>query len=209
MVTPQGIVLVIFGIFICFMGYSMFKSMMPIWGFILGGLVAINFGAPLTQGIQGNPMVIQILTFIAGGVVGALISLPLYYVSVFLTGAVMGGLMGIILGAYIDMSGGTVSVRAIEAISSMSFPPPVNTALQLLLLIVLGIITGGVAIAFQKFMISASTAFLGSAVLIAGLNTSALDILRTNPSKGIWMLVVWIVVGLVGLFVQYRMRDET
>ena len=206
---PQGIVLVIFGIFICFMGYSMFKSMMPVWGFILGGLVALNFGSAITQGIQGNPMVIQVGTFIAGGILGALISLPLYYVSVFLSGAVMGALMGIVIGAYIDMSGGTVSIRAIEALSSMSFPPPVTTTLQLLLLIVLGIVTGGVAIAFQKFMISASTAFLGSAVMVSGMNASALDILRTNPSKGIWMLVVWIVVGLIGLFVQYRMRDET
>jgi hypothetical protein len=207
--TPQGMILVGFGLFICFMGYSMFRSMLPVWGFILGGLVALTYGGGLTQGIQASPLMIQIGTFVVGGLIGALISAPLYYVSVFLTGASMGALIGIVLGAYISLSGGVVSVKALEALSSMSFPPAVDTTLQLVMAIILGIATGGFAIAFQKFMISASTALIGSAVLVAGLTNSAMDVLRSNPSRGIWLLVAWFLIGMAGLFVQYRMRDET
>ena len=43
MLTPLGIVLVVFGILVCFAGYNIFQSMLPLWGFILGGFVCILF----------------------------------------------------------------------------------------------------------------------------------------------------------------------
>ena len=207
-VTPQGIVLIIFGLLICFSGYSLFKSMLPLWGFILGGLVAISI-APTLMRNSDPSLVFEIVAFIIGGVVGALIASPLYFVSVFLTGAAMGGLLGIVLGAYLEISSGTLSVKALSALASMQFPPPVQSTLQWILMVVLGLITGGFAIAFQKFMITASTAFIGSAAAVAGGNTAVLEIMRENPSRAVWILLIWLIVALLGLFVQYRMRDET
>lgn len=209
MFAAQGMILVVFGIFICFMGYSMFRSMLSLWGFILGGFVAINFGGGLTSQIDANPLIIQIGTFAVGGIIGALIASPMYYVSVFLTGAVMGALVGIVLGAYIQLSGGTVSFAALGQLSNMTFPPAVTTGLQFLLLAIFGIVTGGFAIAFQEFMISASTSLIGSAILVAGLRTTVLQGMQNSPERGIYLVVIWFVVGMLGLFVQYRMRDQT
>jgi hypothetical protein len=209
MFGAQGMILVVFGIFVCFMGYSMFRSMLPLWGFILGGLVALNFGGGLVSQIHANPLLVQIGTFVVGGIIGALVSAPLYYVSVFLTGAAMGALVGIVFGAYLQMSGGTVSFAALGQLSNMAFPPAVTTGLQFLLLAIFGIITGGFAIAFQEFMISASTALIGAAVLVAGLDTTVLQTMQRSPERGIYLVVIWFVVGMLGLFIQYRMRDQT
>jgi hypothetical protein len=207
-VTPQGIILIIFGFLICFSGYSMFKSMLPLWGFILGGLVAINF-APAILGRENPTLIFLVIAFALGGVVGALIASPLYYVAVFVTGAAMGGLLGIVAGSYLEMSGGVLSVKAMASLAAMQFPPPVTSTLQLVLLIAFGIITGGFAIAFQKFMITASTAFIGAAAIVAGANKAALEILQGSSSRGLWIMLIWLILAMVGLFVQYRMRDET
>lgn len=209
MFGAQGMILVVFGIFVCFMGYSMFKSMLPLWGFVLGGLVAINFGGSLTSQFAMDPLIVQIGTFVVGGVIGALIASPLYYVAVFLTGAALGGLVGLVVGAYIQISGGTISFAALGQLANMSFPPALNTGTQFLLLIVLGIVTGGFAIAFQEFMITASTSLIGSAVLVAGLDTTVLRGMQNSPERGVYMVVIWFAVGMLGLFIQYRMRDQT
>lgn len=207
-VTPQGIILIIFGILICLSGYSMFKSMLPLWGFILGGLVALNF-AGVILGRENPTLVFQVITFVVGGVIGALIASPLYYVAVFVTGAAMGGLLGIVIGAYLEVSGGVLSFKALTTLAAMQFPPAVQSTLQLVLLIIFGIITGGLAIAFQKFMIIASTAFIGSATIASGGNSAVLEILRGSPTRGMWILLIWLILGMIGLFVQYRMQDET
>ena len=208
-IAPQGIILLIFGLFICFAGYSMFRSMLPLWGFMLGGLIAITFGMGLAKSMPFDLFVAQIILFILGGIIGALVSAPLYYVAVFATGAALGGLIGIVFGAYLEISGGSVSVVALTTLSGMSFPPPVASTLQFGFMVIFAVITGGLAIGFQKFMITASTAFVGAAAFVAGLNSSAFTLLRDNPSKGIWVVMVWFVMSLLGLFIQYRMRDET
>jgi hypothetical protein len=207
--APQGIILILFGIFICFAGYGLFRSMLPLWGFILGGLITITVGGGLAALIPVDPFVAQIGLFILGGIVGALISAPLYYVAVFATGAALGGLMGIVFGAYLEISGGAVSVKALSTLSALAFPPPVNSSLQFVFMVLFALITGGFAISFQKFMITASTAFIGAAAFVSGLNNSAFALMRDNPSKGIWIVAVWFLMSLLGLFIQYRMRDET
>jgi hypothetical protein len=209
MFGAQGMILVVFGVFICFMGYSMFRSMLPLWGFILGGLTALNFSGGLTAQIHFNPLVVEIGTFVVGGIIGALVAAPLYYVSVFLTGAAMGALAGVILGAYIQLSGGMVSMVALTQLSQMTFPPQVTSGVQFLLLSVLGVTTGVLAINFQEFMITASTSLIGSAVMVAGLDTTLLASMQSSPERGIYLLLIWFVVGLLGMFVQYRMRDQT
>lgn len=209
MFGAQGMILVVFGIFLCFMGYSLFRSMMPLWGFALGGLVALNFGGGLTSQIHANPWVVQIGTFVVGGILGALIAAPLYYLTVFLTGAAMGALAGVIFGAYIQLSGGTVSMASLTQLSEMSFPPAVTTGVQVLLLTVLGVIAGGLAISFQEFMITASTSMIGSAVLVAGLDTTLLRNLQSGPEHGVYLVIIWFLVGMLGMFVQFRMRDQS
>lgn len=208
-VTPQGAALVFFGIIICFMGYSLFRSMLPLWGFILFGILGLT-GLPLVVQLQGTQLLIgQIVAFLVAGTIGALIATPLYYVVVFMTGALLGGLVGMVLGAYLSISGGTVSFRALTRLAEMSFPPTVDTPTQFVIMVILGLITGVFAISFQKFMISASTAFLGSAGVVSGLNATLLGAFARVENRSILIGITWLILGMIGLFVQYRMRDET
>jgi hypothetical protein len=208
-VTPQGAALVFFGIIICFMGYSLFRSMLPLWGFILFGILAIT-GLPFVVHLSGSQLLIaQIVTFLVAGLIGALIATPLYYVIVFLTGALLGGLVGMVLGAYLNISGGVISFRALTKLAEMNFPPPVDTPTQWLIMVILGLVTGIFAINFQKFMISASTAFLGSAGVVSGMNTILLGAFRSVENRSILIGITWLILGMIGMFVQYRMRDET
>lgn len=208
MVTPFGIVLVVFGIFVCFMGYSIFRSMLPLWGFILGGAIVYLVIVQFIKVPAQQQLIVQIVGFIVGGVIGALISGPLYYVVVFLSGAAGGALLGAILGAYMDFSTGTISMRALTELANMPFPPQVNTPLQLIMMVVLGLIIGGFSISFQKFMISASTAFLGAAAVVSGFSGTILTAMRTNPSRGLWIVFAWGLLAFIGLFIQFRLRDE-
>jgi hypothetical protein len=209
MITPLGMVLVVFGILVCFAGYNIFQSMLPLWGFILGGFVCILLLPMVIKIPPSQETIFQVVSFVVVGVIGALLARPLYYVTVFLSGAAAGALIGLVFGAYLSISSGQVSISALTELSSMSFPPKVETTLQVVLMVVLGLIVGGFSISFQTFMISASTAFLGSAAVVSGLTGTILDIFRTRPIQGFTIFVVWLALGMIGMFVQFRMRDET
>lgn len=205
----QGATLVFFGIIICFMGYSLFRSMLPLWGFIIIGIVALTL-LPMFVDLKGSQLLIaQIITFFVAGVIGALIATPLYYVIVFVTGATLGALVGTIVGAYIDLSGGAVSFKALTALAQLTFPPAVDTPGKFMIVALLALITGVFAIGFQKFMITASTAFLGATAVVSGMNTTLLRMFGGVENRSVLVGLVWVMIGLIGLFVQYRMRDET
>jgi hypothetical protein len=202
-------VLVIFGILVCFAGYSIFQSMLPLWGFILGGFICIIVVPMVMKIPPSQEAIYQVVSFAAGGLIGALIAKPLYYVTVFISGAAAGALVGIVLGAYLSISGGQVSVHALNELASMSFPPRIDTPIQVVLMVVLGLIVGGFSISFQKFMISSSTALLGAAAVVSGLTGAILDVFRTSPTRGFTIFVAWLALGMIGMFIQFRMRDET
>lgn len=205
----QGATLVFFGIIICFMGYSLFKSMLPLWGFIIIGIVALTL-LPMFVDLKGSQLLIaQIITFFVAGVIGALIAAPLYYVIVFVTGATLGALVGTIVGAYLDLSGGAVSFKALTALAQLTFPPAVDTPGKFMIVAILALITGVFAIGFQKFMITASTAFLGATAVVSGMNTTLIRMFSGVENRSVLVGLVWLMIGLIGLFIQYRMRDET
>jgi len=208
-ITPLGIVLVIFGIMVCFAGYSIFQSMLPLWGFILGGFIFIIFAPMLIPFPPAQETIYQVVAFGVGGLIGALLARPLYYATIFLSGAAAGALIGMVVGAYLSVSAGQVSVRALTELAAMSFPPRIDTPLQVVLMIAFGLIVGGFSISFQKFMISASTALLGAAAVVSGLTGAILDVFRSSPTRGFTYFVVWLALGMIGLFIQFRMRDET
>lgn len=207
MLSGQDIVMIVFGIAFCFMGYSMFREMMPLWGFLLGGWIAYTLLPAVVHGPQAHELLFQVIAFGVGGVIGAIISFPLYLGIVFLTGAALGMLMGILVGAFID-TGGFTSFRQITAFTAMSFPPLPQTGMQYFLMVVFGLVLGGIAIPFQKFMVCASSAFLGSAAMITGLGGPISLVSSSDMGRGAVMMVGWLILGLVGLFVQFRMLGE-
>lgn len=208
MLSPQSIVMVLVGGTACFMGYSLFKGMLPLWGFILGGWIAMTMAPSFIQVPQSQITLLVIGSFVVGGIIGALIAGPLYYVIVFLSGAALGALLGIVAGALLEM-GGITSFQDIRVLSNMNFtfPPQVNSVTQLVLIIILGGILGFLALNFQKFMVTASSAFLGAAGLVGGLS-----VLITNSFPGIGasalMMTAWLLLGMIGIFVQYRVLGD-
>lgn len=203
----QDIVMVVLGIAACFAGYSMFRTMLPLWGFLLGGWIAYTL-APTFAGAQfADTLLFRIGSFVIGGLIGAIISIPLYFVIIFLTGAALGMLMGIIVGAIIDV-GGIATASQVNTLASMSFPPMPQTALQFLLMVVFGLILGGIAISFQKFMIIASSSFIGAAAIISGLTGTIALTSSTAVGRNAVMMIGWILVAFVGIFIQFRMMGE-
>ena len=85
MVTPQGVMMVLVGAIACFMGYSMFRSMLPLWGFILGGFILMTIVPNFINVPASQSLFLIIGSFVIGGLIGALISTPLYYVIIFLS----------------------------------------------------------------------------------------------------------------------------
>jgi len=80
---PAAIVLVLGGIVACFFGYRLFRIVLAIAGFILGGFLASSiFGMSDT-----GPMLIA---FLVGGLIGSAILFLAYYAGVALIGAGLG-----------------------------------------------------------------------------------------------------------------------
>lgn len=204
--SGQDLVLVVLGILLCFAGYSLFRSMLPLWGFLIGGWIVYTL-LPVFFPLQAGQMLYQIIAFAAGGVIGAIISMPLYYVIIFLSGGALGMLFGILVGALIEV-GGISSVPQLTTFTTMSFPPMPQTALQFILMMVFGLIMGGLAIGFQKFMICASSGFLGAAAIMSGLTGTVLLATTTDMSRSAVMLTGWLILGMLGVLLQFRMMGE-
>lgn len=206
MVTVQQAVLIVGGIIATFTGYSVFRNMMPLWSFILfGWITSILLPTLLGPALAAN-LPVEIAAVIIGGALGALLSRPLYFVIVFLGGAALGMLLGVLTGAVINI-GGFSSIAAIRALAAMSFPPMPQTNLQYILMVFFALIMGALAVAFQKFMITASSAFVGAAALVSGLVGPITQLSTTDAGRGAIIMVGWLILGIVGLFLQLHMQD--
>lgn len=207
MLTVQDIFMIILGILACFAGYSMFREMLPMWGFVLGGWIAYTFLPTIVGPNRADDLIVQIAGVGIGALVGAAIAVPAYYVIVFLSGAALGMLVGVMLGALIDI-GGITSIRQLSTFSVMVFPPTPQSATQFLLMGVGGIGMGVMAINFQKFMVCASSAFLGAAAVVTGLGATITALSATEMGGSAFMVSTWLLLGMIGLFVQFRMLGE-
>lgn len=207
MENPQQLAQLVFGVLIAFAGYSMFRSMLPLWGFILGGWLAYTFSLGSLVSIAAFPGAAQWAAIVVCGAAGALLARPLYYLTVFLTGAVLGGVVGVMIGAVMNV-GGLTSLRQIQALIDLAFPPIPQTGSQYLLMIILGILAGGLAIMFQRFMLIASTAFLGAALFITGFGPVLSSWAVTAAGRAVVMVVGWIVLGILSMFVQSHLTEN-
>jgi len=184
---PAAVVLVLGGTVACFAGYRLFRVVLAIYGFILGAM--------LTSSVMGiSNQIGMIVAAIAGGVVGALLFAFAYYVCIGLLGAGMGALLLHVVWDY---------ARQTE---------PTTVA------VIIASVAGAViAMALQRYVIIVSTSFSGAwtmivgALAIAGSRTAERAAASGNvwilypftPAPGQrWVVVAWIVLGLMGLAVQ-------
>ena len=173
----------------CFFGYRIFKFILGIVGFTLGGFLAGGVGYSAS-----NEPLVAVLAGLLGGILGVVLLMGLYFVGIFL----FGGLLGVFVGATFFAAAG-------------SQPEPV-------VLVILALIGGGLALVFQKFMIILSTAFNGAWNVVAGiacLATGTTDpanlekLFRPDGSQRFVTILSWIVLGTVGAIYQYRSARET
>ena len=167
-------------------GYRLFRLVLTLNGFI--------FGAWVTTAMLGaGDRTMLILAALGGGAVGALIMFFGYFVGVALVGAGIGALAVHLLWSRLG-----------------SDPHPV--------VVILGSVAGAAsAMALQRYVIIIATAFAGAwTLLVSGLTLTErgsalarapevwiLYPLDPAPSRR-WVVLSWIVLGLVGVFMQLR-----
>jgi hypothetical protein len=184
--TPAAIILVLGGLLSCFAGFRVFRVVLGFFGFVLGAL--------LTSSVMGTDQTVwMVVAAIVGGIVGALILVAAYFVGVALIGAGVGALV----------------VNLIWA--SVGREPHI-------VIVILFAIAGALgALALQRYVIITATSFGGAWTAIVGALALLGDRLAVeaaarnnvwlaypmNPAPGQrWVIVAWLVLGLVGVIVQ-------
>lgn len=180
-------VLFLWGLIDCFFGYRVFRFAVALIGALVGALLVSGVAAQL----GGANELVYWVTFVAGAVLGAVVSFSFYLVGVFLAG---------------------FSLGYVVAVGLVPFTGP---AVTLLAGALAGAVTGLLALVLQRFLISAATAFGGAfrVALAVAFFVEQLDwqpFLR-NPDRvpallveHWWVTALMFGLGLCGLIVQLR-----
>lgn len=178
------------GMITCFWGYKAFKIVLGVLGF-LGGLTA-GYLLSVSFGIQG---ILVWILLIVGGVIGAGLSVALYYFGIFMAGAVSGGLLGSLLSSQVKVE-------------------------PLILILACGLALGIFALLIQKPIIVFSTALVGAWLAVSGgaYFFGGFDIFRffQDPSSA-WdkfpnrevVLIGWLLLSGIGMLVQFRSKSRS
>ena len=180
-----ALLLVLGGALSCFAGYRLFRVVLAIYGFILGGSIA-------SSTLAATNATGQLLAWIVGGFAGALLLVLAYFVGIALVGAGLGALVAHVTWNYFGTGD----------------PPP-------MLVIVLAILGAIGAMVLQRYVIVVATAFGGAWTLLLGAvalmdrqapAARSADVWVMYPIPAApdqrWVPVAWVALGLVGTAVQ-------
>lgn len=189
--VPAAVLFLVGGLLSCFLGQRTFRIVLGLYGFVLGVLVAGSLFGPADSGRD-------YLVLLAGGLAGSLALVLAYFIGVALLGAVFAALL----------------VHAVMA--QMGSEPG---AMVVIVCTVAGAL---VALALQRYVIVVCTAFGGAWLLVmgalglwhresvTGLGDAAQGWLsyplRPAPGES-WVVVVWLVLAVAGLFSQFRLAS--
>jgi hypothetical protein len=187
---PAAIVLLVSGALTCFAGYRLFRVVLAIYGFILGGMLASSIvGVSNTLGM--------VVAALAGGMVGALILVLAYFIGIALVGAGLGVLIAHVIWSQVASEDPAAMAIALASMAGA-----------------LG------AMILQRYVIVVSTAFAGAWTILVGGIAMAGDLasrgtVHAAPSGDPWILyplgpapgqkwvpVAWVVLGVIGTAVQ-------
>jgi hypothetical protein len=190
---PAAILLVIGGLVACFAGYRVFRIVLGIYGFIFGAFVATSaMGTSDTAWLVGGALI--------GGLAGALILIAAYFIGVALIGAGAAALA--VNFAWGQLSGGEppawaiIIAAVIGALASLSLQRYV---------IIIGTALGGAWTLVVGAMALAGQRGAEAVARAAGERPDVWVLYPMNPAPGQrWVLAAWIVLGLIGVFVQMR-----
>jgi uncharacterized protein DUF4203 len=182
-----ALVLVIGGLIACFAGYRLFRTVLAIYGFILGAAMASSMmGATNTFGM--------VAAAIVGGIAGALVLTFAYFLGIALIGAGLGAV--------------------VAHVAWTTLEPTDPPAILVIVLAILGAIG---AMVLQRYVIIVGTAFGGAWTLLVGALALVANRGPARPAAAgnVWILypfapapdqrwlpVAWIALGIVGTAVQ-------
>ena len=183
---PASVVLLVGGAIACFGGFRLFRFVLGVYGFILGALMGSSM-------MGTGEIWMTLAAAAAGGVVGAVVFVAGYFVGVAIIGAGVAAWIVNVLWTHGDPHPAVLVVAAaIGAYAAMSFQRHV---------IIVGTSFGG-----------AWTMMVGAVALMAGKSARAASATGdiwvvyagyAGPDK-IWIYGAWVVISLVGVYVQLR-----
>ena len=183
---PAAIVLLVGGIVACFFGYRLFRTVLAIFGFILGALAASSiFGVSDT-----GPMIVAA---IVGGLVGAGILIAAYFVGVALIGAGLGAVVANVLFAAGDRAPNFLAVVFLSIAGAAA-----AMYLQRYFIIV------GTGFGGAWTMIVGAMALVGDQTALAAAASGDVWVAYPlNPAPGQqWVPLAWLALGAIGTGVQ-------
>lgn len=183
---PAAILLIAGGLVACFFGYRLFKVVLGIFGFILGGLAASSiWGA--------NDTTYMVIAAIFGGIAGSLLLLAAYFVGVALVGAGLGALAAHLIWTQIEGDPHPFVVVLFSVGGAL-----VATWLQRYVIIV------GTAFAGAWMMLVGALALTGDQTALSAAAAGDIWVaypLHPAPDKP-WVPYAWVMLGLIGTGVQ-------
>jgi Domain of unknown function (DUF4203) len=184
--VPAAIVLLVGGAVACFLGYRLFRTVLAIFGFIVGAFAASSiFGVSDT-----GPMIIAA---VVGGLVGAALLIGAYFVGVALVGAGLGALVANMAFSVGDRDPGVLVVVACAIVGAV-----MSMYLQRYFIIV------GTAFGGAWTLIVGAMALVGDKRALSAAATGDVWVIYPlDPAPGQrWVPIAWIVLGLIGTAVQ-------
>ena len=183
---PAAAVLLAGGIVSCFFGYRLFRTVLAIFGFILGALAASSvFGVSDTG--------LMLIGAVVGGLLGAFLLIAAYFVGVALVGAGLGAVI-----ANLAFSAGERD-PSVYVVVLCSIAGAVGATYLQRYFIIVGTAFGG-----AWTMIVGAMALVGNRTALKAASSGEVWVAYPlNPAPGQrWVLGVWIVLSLIGAGVQ-------
>ncbi len=205
-IVPKAIlgVSILVGVLMCFFGYRLFKLALVVAGFVLGAVVATYVAWRLTTQpelvqktltypdiisalAQAYNRIVLMVWALAGGIAGAVVSVLMHKVGVFILGVCLGGMLA----------------------NATMAQAPAET--YLIVLAVLGLVGGIVALILRRAVVVLSTALNGAIAIVFGgyalvKNYSpreAIDALRLFNTDLLVLIGCAFVLAIVGGYVQF------
>jgi uncharacterized protein DUF4203 len=183
---PAAALLLLAGIISCFFGYRLFRTVLAIFGFIVGGMLASSI-----FGVSNTTM--MFLAWFVGGLAGASILVFAYFLGVALAGASIGA-----AAANLFFSVGNRDPRVLVVVACAVVGAIASMYLQRYFIIVFTAFGGAWT------MIVGAMALVGNrAALRAAATGDVWVAYPLDPAPGQqWIVVVWIVLSIIGAAVQ-------
>jgi hypothetical protein len=180
--TPAAILLLIGGLLACFAGYRIFRTVLAIYGFILGAMLASS-----TMG--SDQTFWMIVAAVVGGLIGAVIMVFAYFLGVALLGAGIGAFVAHLIWAALGRDPHLFIVILFAISGALG-------ALALQRYVIIGATSFG----------GAWTVIVGALALARPAEAARHDVWTLypfDPAPGQqWVVFAWLVLGLIGAAVQ-------